>query len=70
MLTPRKRRRIAASAMTQKATGQEPSVEETISILSGLTNLYGQHHKIPITHEAVVSAVHLSKRFITDRHPA
>ena len=45
----------------------EPSVEDAISILRGLKERYETHHKINIRDEAVVAAVQLSHRYITDR---
>ena len=45
----------------------EPGAEEAIAILSGVAATYAAHHGLPYSHEAIVSAVHLSKRFITDR---
>jgi len=45
----------------------EPGVEEACAILSGIAPLYARHHGLPFSHEAIVSAVHLSKRFVTDR---
>jgi ATP-dependent Clp protease ATP-binding subunit ClpC len=45
----------------------EPSVEETIEILRGVRALYEEHHKLPITDEAIEAAAHLSARYITDR---
>jgi ATP-dependent Clp protease ATP-binding subunit ClpB len=45
----------------------EPSVEETISILRGLKERYEVHHGIRITDEAIVAAAELSHRYITDR---
>ena len=45
----------------------EPSVEDTISILRGLKERYENHHKVRILDEAILSAVHLSHRYITDR---
>ena len=45
----------------------EPSEEDAISILRGLKERYETHHKISITDEAVVAAVQLSTRYITDR---
>jgi ATP-dependent Clp protease ATP-binding subunit ClpA len=45
----------------------EPSVEETISILRGLKERYEIHHGIRITDEAIVAAAELSHRYITDR---
>lgn len=46
---------------------EEPSEEEAIKILKGLKDMYEAHHKVHIKDEAVVSAVKLSKRYITDR---
>ncbi len=46
----------------------EPSVDETIDILRGVKSLYEDHHKLPITDEAVQAAARLSARYITDRY--
>ncbi|RMG77769.1 MAG: AAA family ATPase, partial [Bacteroidetes bacterium] len=46
----------------------EPSEEDAISILRGLKERYETHHKINITDAAVVAAVQLSTRYITDRY--
>ena len=45
----------------------EPSVEDTISILRGLKERYEQHHKVRISDSALVAAATLSHRYITDR---
>jgi ATP-dependent Clp protease ATP-binding subunit ClpB len=45
----------------------EPSVEETISILRGLKSRYEIHHGVRITDSALVAAATLSHRYITDR---
>ena len=45
----------------------EPSVEDTISILRGLKEKYEVHHGIRITDAAIVAAATLSNRYITDR---
>ncbi|QUS38123.1 ATP-dependent chaperone ClpB [Tardiphaga alba] len=45
----------------------EPSVEDTISILRGLKDKYEQHHGVRIQDSALVAAVTLSNRYITDR---
>jgi ATP-dependent Clp protease ATP-binding subunit ClpB len=45
----------------------EPSVEDTISILRGLKEKYELHHGVRITDSALVSAATLSNRYITDR---
>ena len=46
---------------------EEPSVEETISILRGIKDKYEAHHGIQISDDAVVSAAILSDRYISDR---
>lgn len=46
---------------------EEPTVEETISILRGVRRPYEEHHKLIITDEALESAVYLSARYVTDR---
>ncbi len=46
---------------------EEPSVEDTISILRGLQEKYEVYHKIEIKDEALVAAAELSNRYITDR---
>jgi ATP-dependent Clp protease ATP-binding subunit ClpB len=45
----------------------EPSVEDTVSILRGLKEKYEAHHKVKITDGALVAAATLSHRYITDR---
>ncbi|MFW5697110.1 MAG: ATP-dependent chaperone ClpB [Fimbriimonadaceae bacterium] len=45
----------------------EPSVEETVSILRGLKERYEIHHGVRVTDSALVSAASLSNRYITDR---
>jgi ATP-dependent Clp protease ATP-binding subunit ClpB len=45
----------------------EPSVEDTISILRGLKEKYEAHHKVKIADSALVAAATLSHRYITDR---
>ena len=46
---------------------EEPSIEDTISILRGLQERYEVYHKIEILDEALVAAAELSKRYIQDR---
>ncbi len=46
----------------------EPSVEDTISILRGLKQRYEVHHGVRITDSAVIAAATLSKRYIPERH--
>ena len=45
----------------------EPDELSTISILRGLKEKYENHHKVRIKDDAIISAVHLSHRYITDR---
>jgi len=51
----------------QKVLIKEPTVEDTISILRGLKERYESHHGVTITDGALVQAVVLSNRYITDR---
>jgi ATP-dependent Clp protease ATP-binding subunit ClpB len=51
----------------QQVQVDEPNEEDAISILRGLKERYETHHKINILDEAVVAAVQLSERYITDR---
>ncbi|MCA1927906.1 MAG: ATP-dependent chaperone ClpB [Calditerrivibrio sp.] len=46
---------------------EEPSVEDTISILRGLKEKYEVHHGVRIKDSAIVSAVYLSNKYISDR---
>ncbi len=46
----------------------EPSKEESQEILKGLRDRYEAHHKVKITDEALVAAVELSDRYVTDRY--
>jgi ATP-dependent Clp protease ATP-binding subunit ClpB len=45
----------------------EPTTEDAISILRGIKDKYENHHKVLIKDEAIISAVELSQRYITDR---
>src|SRR5579872_4916286 len=51
----------------QKVLIDEPSVEDAISILRGLKERYEAHHHVLIKDEAIIAAVELSHRYITDR---
>ena len=51
----------------QKVMIEEPSVEDAISILRGLKDRYETHHHVRIKDEAIIAAVELSHRYITDR---
>ncbi len=46
----------------------EPSTEDAISILRGIKEKYENHHKVLIKDAAIIAAVELSQRYITDRH--
>ncbi|MFQ5629784.1 MAG: ATP-dependent Clp protease ATP-binding subunit, partial [bacterium] len=52
----------------QKIMVDPPTPEEAIQILYGLKDRYEQHHHISFNDEAVVAAVKLSERYITDRY--
>ncbi len=52
----------------QKVLVDEPSVEDSIAILRGLKERYELHHGVDITDPAIVAAVTLSHRYITDRN--
>jgi ATP-dependent Clp protease ATP-binding subunit ClpB len=51
----------------QKVVIDEPSKEDAISILRGLKERYETHHHVRIKDEAIIAAVELSSRYITDR---
>ena len=51
----------------QKVMVDEPTVEDAISILRGLKDRYETHHHVRIRDEAIIAAVELSSRYITDR---
>ncbi len=51
----------------QKVMVDEPSVDDAISILRGLKEKYESHHHVLIKDEAIIAAVELSHRYITDR---
>ena len=51
----------------QTVTVSEPDVLSSISILRGLKERYENHHKVRIKDEAIIAAVELSNRYITDR---
>jgi ATP-dependent Clp protease ATP-binding subunit ClpB len=46
---------------------EEPSIEDTVSILRGLKDRYEIHHGVRITDSAIVAAAQLSERYISDR---
>jgi ATP-dependent Clp protease ATP-binding subunit ClpB len=51
----------------QKVTVDEPDTESAISILRGIKEKYETHHKVRIKDEAIIGAVELSQRYITNR---
>ena len=51
----------------QKVMVDEPSPEDAISILRGLKERYENHHQVRIKDEAIIAAVELSNRYISDR---
>ncbi|MFM7644235.1 MAG: ATP-dependent Clp protease ATP-binding subunit, partial [Sphingomonadales bacterium] len=46
----------------------EPSTEDAVSILRGIKDKYENHHKVLIKDAAIIAAVELSQRYITERH--
>ena len=52
----------------QKVKVEEPSVEDTITILRGLKDRFEIHHGVTITDKALIEAATLSNRYITDRY--
>lgn len=51
----------------QKVMVDEPNTQDAISILRGLKERYETHHKVRIRDEAIIAAVELSQRYISDR---
>ena len=51
----------------QKVMVDEPDTESAISILRGIKEKYENHHKVQIKDSAIISAVELSQRYISDR---
>ncbi|MEN9875524.1 MAG: ATPase with chaperone ATP-binding subunit, partial [Bacteroidota bacterium] len=51
----------------QKVIVEEPDTESAISILRGIKEKYETHHKVQIKDEAIIAAVELSQRYITNR---
>jgi ATP-dependent Clp protease ATP-binding subunit ClpA len=58
----------ALSRRFQKIDVNEPSVEETVSILRGLKTRFEEHHGIKYSAAAIANAAELSAKYITDRH--
>ena len=51
----------------QKVLVEEPDTESAVSILRGIKEKYETHHKVQIKDEAIIAAVELSQRYITNR---
>ncbi|MBK5265203.1 MAG: AAA family ATPase, partial [Alphaproteobacteria bacterium] len=51
----------------QKIDVNEPTIEDTVKILTGLRSAFENHHKVKYTPDAIKSAVELSARYINDR---
>ena len=58
----------ALSRRFQKIEVNEPSIEETVSILRGLKSRFEEHHGIKYSAAAIASAAELSAKYINDRH--
>jgi ATP-dependent Clp protease ATP-binding subunit ClpA len=58
----------ALSRRFQKIDIEEPSINDAVKILNGLKKYYQKHHKVKYSPAAIVSAVELSNRYITDRY--
>lgn len=52
----------------QPITVEEPSIEDTVTLLKGIKKYYEEHHKIHFTDELLRSCVVLSERYINDRY--
>jgi len=46
---------------------EEPNIEDTVAMLKGIKKYYENYHKVSISDNLLVSAVHMSERYITDR---
>ncbi len=58
----------ALSRRFQKIDVNEPSVEETVSILRGLKSRFEEHHGVKYSAAAITSAAELAAKYINDRH--
>ena len=47
---------------------EEPTIEDTVTILKGIRAVYEEHHKLEITEEALIAAANLSARYVPDRY--
>ena len=57
----------ALSRRFSKIDINEPSIKTSIKILKGLKDKYEKHHNVKYTNKSIITAVELSKRYITDR---
>ncbi len=66
--TPQEYRAIEKDAAMERRLRpimiEEPSVDEALAILTGMRNLYEQHHHVVITKETLYAAVHLSEQYL------
>jgi len=66
--TPQEYRAIEKDAAMERRLRpvmiEEPSVDEALAILTGMRNLYEQHHHVVITKDTLYSAVHLSEQYL------
>ena len=60
-------RRTARERRFQTVMVDEPDIASSISILRGLKERYENHHQVRIKDEAIIAAVELSNRYITER---
>ena len=51
----------------QKIDVNEPTIEDTIKILAGLRSAFEEHHSVKYSDDAIIAAVKLSSRYVTDR---
>jgi ATP-dependent Clp protease ATP-binding subunit ClpA len=58
----------ALSRRFQKVDVNEPSIDETVSILRGLKSRFEEHHNVKYSASAIASAAELSAKYINDRH--
>ncbi len=58
----------ALSRRFEKIDVAEPSIEETVKILSGLKHCYEAHHQVEYTEQAILAAAELSGKYINDRY--
>ena len=59
--------RIYKTRTNKKIIIEEPDTESAISILRGIKEKYETHHKVQIKDDAIIAAVELSQRYITNR---